>query len=219
MTDIEEFLSQDVIIDSISHEDFEKVYTYAKNDLQSFEVGQLTQILLDSKLLSLDDITVIEFAMFCRSKLANIILPNSIQEISRSAFEGSDLSDITFSSNLTYIDSYAFAECYNLKQVILPDSVVEIGSNCFYRSGLEEIVVSKNIQKIGYGAFSSVHLKRVIFRSESDIDIDRTLTIFDRQTPEIIIPKNNTLLDQKLRRMGFSNIIYLVDKTSGDIDE
>ena len=213
MTNIEKFLSQDVIIDSILQEDFEKVYTYAKTDLYSFEMGQLTQILLDSKLLSLNDITVIEVAMFCKSKLANIILPNSIQEISRRAFEGSDLSDITFSSNLTYIDSYAFAECYNLKQVMLPDSVIEIGENCFYRSGLEEIVVSKNIQKIGYGAFSSVDLKRVIFRSESDIDIDRTLTIFNRQTPEIIIPKNNTLLEQRLRRMGFSNIAYLPDKT------
>lgn len=83
--------------------------------------------------------------MFCKSKLASIILPDSIREISRHAFAGSDLSDITFSSNLTYIDSYAFAECYNLKQVILPDSVIEIGENCFYRSGLEEIVVSKNM--------------------------------------------------------------------------
>ena len=213
MTDIEKFLSQDNIIDLISNKDFEKVYLHAKKDLILFEIGQLTQILLDSKLLYLDDISVIEFGMFYRSKLANIILPNSIQEISRRAFEGSDLSDITFSSNLTYIDSYAFAQCYNLKQVILPDSVVEIGENCFYQSGLEEIVVSKNIQKIGYGAFSSVDLKRVIFRSESDIDIDRTLTIFDRQTPEIIIPKNNTLLEQRLRRMGFSNIAYLPDKT------
>lgn len=42
MTNIEKFLSQDVIIDSISHEDFEKVYTYAKNNLYSFEIGQLT---------------------------------------------------------------------------------------------------------------------------------------------------------------------------------
>lgn len=213
MTNIEKFLSQDVIIDSILHEDFEKVYTYAKKNLYSFEIGQLTQILLDSKLLFLDAITVIECAMFCNSKLASIILPDSIQEISASAFAESELSDIKFSSNLTYIGNEAFRNCFNLKQVILPDSVVEIGSNCFYRSGLEEIVVSKNIQKIGYGAFSSVHLKRVIFRSESDIDIDRTLTIFDRQTPEIIIPKNNTLLEQRLRRMRFSNIAYLPDKT------
>ena len=213
MTDIEKFLSQDNIIDLISNKDFEKVYLHAKKDLILFEIGQLTQILLDSKLLYLDDINVIEFGMFYRSKLANIILPNSIQEISRRAFEGSDLSDITFSSNLTYIDSYAFDSCYNLKQVILPDSVVEIGQYGFYQSGLEEIVVSKNIQKIGYGAFSSVDLKRVIFRSESDIDIDRTLTIFNRETPEIIIPKNNTLLEQRLRRMGFSNIAYLPDKT------
>lgn len=213
MTDIEKFLSQDNIIDLISNKDFEKVYLHAKRDLILFEIGQLTQILLDSKLLYLDDISVIEFGMFYRSKLANIILPNSIQEISRRAFEGSDLSDITFSSNLTYIDSYAFDSCYNLKQVILPDSVIEIGENCFYQSGLEEIVVSKNIQKIGYGAFSSVDLKRVIFRSESDIDIDRTLTIFNRETPEIIVPKNNTLLEQRLRRMGFSNIAYLPDKT------
>ena len=213
MTDIEKFLSQDIIIDSISHEDFEKVYTYAKTELMSFQVGQITQILLDSKLLSLDDITVIEFEMFFGFKMASIILPDSIQEISERAFGRSELSDIKFSSNLTYIGRAAFLACDNLKQVILPDSVVEIGSDCFYGSGLEEIVVSKNIQKIGYGAFSSLHLKRVIFRSESDIDIDRTLTIFDRQTPEIIIPKNNTLLEQRLRRMGMSNITYLVDKT------
>ena len=42
MTKIEKFLSQDVIIDSILQEDFEKVYTYAKTDLYSFEIGQLT---------------------------------------------------------------------------------------------------------------------------------------------------------------------------------
>lgn len=213
MTNIEKFLSQDNIIDLISNKDFEKVYTYAKSKLHSFEVGQLTQILLDSKLLSLDDITVIEFEMFYGFKIASIILPDSIQEISRAAFKECDLSNIRFSSNLTYIGSHAFDSCYNLKQVILPDSVVEIGQYGFYQSGLEEIVVSKNMQKIGYGAFSSVDLKRVIFRSESDIDIDRTLTIFNRETPEIIIPKNNTLLEQRLRRMGFSNIAYLPDKT------
>lgn len=213
MIDIEKFLSQDNIIDLISNKDFEKVYLHAKKDLMLFEIGQLTQILLDSKLLYLDDISVIESGMFYRSKLANIVLPDSIQEISRAAFKECDLSNIRFSSNLTYIGSHAFDGCYNLKQVILPDSVVEIGQYGFCRSGLEEIVVSKNIQKIGYGAFSSVDLKRVIFRSESDIDIDRTLTIFNRETPEIIIPKNNTLLEQRLRRMGFSNITYLVDKT------
>ena len=83
--------------------------------------------------------------MFCGFKIASIILPDSIQEISGRAFAESELSDIKFSSNLTYIGNAAFSNCFNLKQVILPDSVVEIGSNCFYRSGLEEIVVSKNI--------------------------------------------------------------------------
>lgn len=213
MTDIEKFLSQDVIIDSISHEDFEKVYLYAKKDLGSVEIGQLTQILLDSKLLYLDDISVIEFAMFCKSKLATIILPNSIQEISIRAFEGSNLSEIKFSPNLTYIDDYAFTRCSNLKQVILPDSVTHIGSRCFYGSGLEEIVVSKNMETIEYGAFSSTVLKKVIFRNESDIDIENTLTIFDRNAPEIFIPKNNTLLEQRLRRMGFSNIAYITINT------
>lgn len=42
MTNIEKFLSQDIIIDLISNEDFEKVYTYAKTDLYSFEIGPLT---------------------------------------------------------------------------------------------------------------------------------------------------------------------------------
>lgn len=83
--------------------------------------------------------------MFYGFKIASIILPDSIQEISAHAFAVSELSDIKFSSNLTYIGNAAFNNCFNLKQVILPDSVVEIGSNCFYRSGLEEIVVSKNM--------------------------------------------------------------------------
>ena len=212
MITVEQFLSQDSIIDLILNKDFEKLYIYAKKELLSLDIGQLTQVLLDSKLLYLDDVSVIEFAMFYKSKIGNIILPDSIQEISLCAFEGSELKDIKFSSNLTYIDDYAFTHCYNLKQVALPDSVTHIGSRCFYRSGLEEIVVSKNIETIRYGAFSSTNLKRIIFRSKSDIDIEDPLTIFDRSSVQVIIPESNTSLERRLRLAGFSHIAYIKEK-------
>ena len=62
----------------------------------------------------------------------SVIIPNTIAEISDSAFEDNDfITSINIPNSVTYIGNSAFAKCYNLTSVTLPDSIQNIGWNVF----------------------------------------------------------------------------------------
>jgi len=66
--------------------------------------------------------------------IVNLVLPDSVIKIERSAFEANRyLENIVFSKNLEQIEFYAFANCYiSLKKVVIPASVKYIGNQVFY---------------------------------------------------------------------------------------
>lgn len=67
----------------------------------------------------------------CES-LISIALPDAIAKIPRLAFAKTAFKNFTFNNTITEIGAYAFNSCNKLTSVVLPTSVTEIGNAAFY---------------------------------------------------------------------------------------
>ena len=121
-------------------------------------------------------------AFYKCSKLASVVIPDSVTSIRDKAFyQCSNLTSLTLPDSVTSIGYNAFNSCTRLTgELIIPDSVISInhdafrncsgltsltlgsgvtsiGSNAFgYCSGLTgELVIPDSVSSIGYGAFHS----------------------------------------------------------------
>lgn len=66
----------------------------------------------------------------------------------------SDLTSVTFSDNVTYLNAYAFCECTNLESCQLPNSITTIGQEAFRNcTSLTSFVLPESINSIDYGVF------------------------------------------------------------------
>ena len=96
------------------------------------------------------------------SSLKRCTLPSTITEIPKSAFFGCKSLDYIVLPNIESIGSYAFYDCYNLKNIksasglnYLPATLKTIEHNAFSgTSNLENIYMSVSIESVGEEAFS-----------------------------------------------------------------
>ena len=88
-------------------------------------------------------------------RLKSIILPNSVVEISRVAFDDCDnLESITIPNGLTSMGEMAFRGCTSLKSITIPDGVTKIDKEVFKEcSSLESVSLGNGVTEIGYEAF------------------------------------------------------------------
>lgn len=90
---------------------------------------------------------------FC-SALNNILLPDSVNNISYGAFYYcSNLTDIVIPSSITYIYDYVFAQCVSLTSINL-ENIVSIGSYAFQECKSLTVTLPDALNAIGIGAFS-----------------------------------------------------------------
>ena len=89
------------------------------------------------------------------TSLENIVLPNTIVTIGRSAFrESKSLTSINIPTSVSFIDDLAFNECSSLKSIVIPDGVPSIGEWSFRNcSSLTSIVIPSSVTLIGKYAF------------------------------------------------------------------
>lgn len=84
-----------------------------------------------------------------------IILPQNVKKIEKSAFErttGLNRIDIP---SITYIGVNAFYQCENLKEITIPESVTKIGDQAFYGcKSLRKVDIGNNVTEIGIACFS-----------------------------------------------------------------
>ena len=70
---------------------------------------------------------------FSYCPILNLSIPDSVEEIRRSAFYGcSELTNLTMGNGVTEICDEAFAHCYSLTNVTIPQSVTTIYNDAFY---------------------------------------------------------------------------------------
>lgn len=93
-------------------------------------------------------------AAFRNANLPNIELPDSIEAIGNSAFEGNEnMTSVELPQALQTLGDGAFQNCYNLEYVWIPDSVTYIGGSAFANTkNLDTIEVSGNSESPRYAA-------------------------------------------------------------------
>ena len=109
--------------------------------------------------LELDEIpdgtTYIGAGAFYSSGLKEVIIPDTVSSIGKSAFSHcADLTNIVLPESITSIEDSLFYKCQNLSQVNIPESVTKIGKEAF--SGcysLKNITIPQNVKTIGDYAF------------------------------------------------------------------
>lgn len=97
------------------------------------------------------------YAFSCCANIENIVIPNNVVIIEKSAFAGCNyLESLIVLDGVTTIGDYAFADCSNLKSVTIPESVISIEgyafSSCY---NLEQAIISNGVVNIGEGVFDS----------------------------------------------------------------
>lgn len=164
-------------------------------DLNGYQVvgymgteGDVVIPLYYSGVMGVKKVVRIEASAFQKIGIKSVSLPSTISEIGKSAFAGTQISEIVLSKNVTRVSDGAFAsmpnlsrieflnrtdditigkgafrDCANLKNVNLPDNVVSIGESCFENSGIETLNFGSGsrLNKIGENAFKSTNLKNV----------------------------------------------------------
>ena len=91
--------------------------------------------------------------------LSTLSMPNSVETVGSSAFEGSRLVEINLSNKVETIGSRAFAECSSLREIGLPNKLKTIESSAFYMcSNLSFLIIPYSVTKIESNAFHSCSL-------------------------------------------------------------
>ena len=99
--------------------------------------------------------TIGEYMFNNCANLKNIILPDSVTEISGYAFADCySLTSVTIPDSVTSIGDYAFYDCSALTSITIPDSVTSIGKNVFaHCSSLTSVTIPDSVTSIGDDAF------------------------------------------------------------------
>jgi len=106
-----------------------KTLIQALNDTDTVVVPEGVEVIND---MAFGDYRALSDTMFMLKLLRKVVLPKSLKEIKRFAFEGCvNLENIALPEGLTAIGNEAFKGCDRLKRITLPSSLTEIGGNVF----------------------------------------------------------------------------------------
>lgn len=74
--------------------------------------------------------------------LTSVVLPNSVEKVSKGAFYGcKELATVTLSDSLKTIGDFAFSACKKLTQITLPKSLIQISAAAFANCDLLGLVI------------------------------------------------------------------------------
>jgi hypothetical protein len=134
-------------------------------NLSAYTIHEDTKIIADyafsgcSRLAGIiipDSVTSIGYEAFSGcSSLTSVEIPDSVTAIGSSAFYNcSSLTSVEMGNGVTTIGSSAFFACYSLTSVVIPDSVTAIGESAFRGcSSLTSVVIPDSVITIGDYAF------------------------------------------------------------------
>lgn len=119
--------------------------------------------------------------------LKDVILPNSVERIGKSAFRNCPcLTNVVLGTKIVSVGANAFEQCIGLKSIKLPDGVKEIGESCFKDctnlnevqipsgvkaisayafqgcAGMTNVIMTQGVEEIAKGAFSGCRLTSLV---------------------------------------------------------
>lgn len=90
------------------------------------------------------------------SKLEDVSLPNSLEEIKSSAFSNcASIDEIVIPNSTISIGKDAFTHCFNLKNVIFSNSLENIADRAFAYCDLESVTLPSTLKTFGSGVFAN----------------------------------------------------------------
>ena len=88
------------------------------------------------------------------SPVTALVIPDGIEEIAPSMFEGFNITSVAIPDSVTIINGGAFAHCCNLTTMDIPDQVTQIGASAFSNcEKLTSVTIGNKVNSIGAGAF------------------------------------------------------------------
>ena len=134
-------------------------FTFSLNDTDKTAtitgpVGNPTELDIPSKLVVNNKSYITEnigdFAFEQCESLTSIKLPNSLKNICKFSFAGTNLTDIIIPNGVKIIGESAFLECYELVDIIIPDSLNSIGFDPFEEcNSLQPRIIKDGIKYLG----------------------------------------------------------------------
>lgn len=111
-----------------------------------------------------DSITHIGKDVFSSCRIKNVILPNSITDITGLFAYKEGIKKITLGASITEIPTRAFMECTSLEEIILPDGLEKINKEAFNKcKNLRNINIPQTVTEIGACAFSDTKITELKF--------------------------------------------------------
>ncbi len=106
-----------------------------------------------------DSVKIIGTSAFKDSKLTSLNLGNGIEEIYASAFQNTPVTSVVLPNSLTWLGSFAFDGCKQLKSVTFGSGLQSVSDWCFASTGLESVTIPATITYIGENAFQRSQIK------------------------------------------------------------
>ncbi len=107
-------------------------------------------------------------AAFISSGLESVNLAEGIQFIPNATFAKTMLKEVVLPDSMQYIDRSAFADCASLEKVTLNAGLETISIEAFSNTGLTEIVIPQSVKNLWYSAFDgATALRKVYFEGDA----------------------------------------------------
>lgn len=114
--------------------------------------SSLNQIVLGN------EVRVVGNSAFEYSEISEITIPNSVVSIGDDAFyDCKRLNSVTIPGSVRTIGKQAFYCCYGLKSVTIEEGVTHIGERAFHVYGLDSLIIPNSVKEIGDEAFRGIH--------------------------------------------------------------
>lgn len=109
---------------------------------------------------------------FINAKFSEILLPDSIVAILKSAFMGCEnLIHISFPDSIKIIGNSCCCDCKKLESVVIGENTEMIGFHAFYSTSLKKIVIPPNVRTVSEDAFGDSSIfDRVYSNREPELD-------------------------------------------------
>ena len=149
---------------NISH-DNEVLFRLHEPGIEEFESRIPRYKTVDGILYSADMKTLV---LCPKEKTGEVIIPDGVARIRRTAFCMTKISRIVFPDSLIRIEDEAFYKCKNLKEIDFGNGIERLGTDgkqlIFSGCAFEKLVFPSQIKEIGVSAFYACHkLKEIVF--------------------------------------------------------
>ena len=163
-----------------------------------------------------DSLTTIGDEAFALSSIETLVIPDNVTHIGYECFKESGLRTITFGSNskLSYINDYAFMDCYYLTGIEIPDSVIDINERAFYGcKNLGTVKFGNNLERIWDRAFAYSGLTTVTIPEGCRCVYDGAFSQCTNLA-EINLPSTLVAVGEESASSVFNNTAYYNDENN-----